>query len=210
MSATVRLLIVLLAAASLMAAEARIADLVAVAELRPTAVDWRWDDQLGSREGNGRLDAATAAGLGVHWGWGSPGRPHLLTAGADLLWQRTTWDGAVIDGLLLRAGVGYARALTDRWLVQAGPELALGQQRFTRASAVSGDLAMQGSMLEAGFAAEVRCSLGTNWSLGAGVGWQLGRSRLSGDGATLELDQAGFRCGLTLAYSLDPQPRPLE
>lgn len=204
------LLVTALAAVSLAGAEVRLADLVVVAESHPTAIDWKWDDRLGSRQGVGELDTATAAGLGLRWGWGSPGRPHLLTAGADLLWERADWDGAEIAGPMLRLGGGYAYALSDRWLLQAGPDLAYGRQRFTRASAVSGDLDLEGSAVQAGLGAGLRCSFGLHWSLAATAGWQIGRLRLSGDGAELAVDAAGVRCGLVLACTLDPRPRLLE
>jgi hypothetical protein len=195
---------------SLCAAEARLADVAVLAETRPTAIDWRWDDQLGSRHGAGTLDSAFAAGCGLRWGWGNAGRPHLLTTAADLLWERSQWDGAAIEGPMLRIGVGYAWAVTDRWLVQAGPELAYGVQHLSRSSAVSGDLRMQGPAVQAGLEAGVRWSLTPQWSLAVLGGWQSGRTHLSGDGADLTIDAAGLRCGLTFAYTCDARPRLLE
>lgn len=192
------------------AAEVRVADLAVVAETRPTAINWRWDDRLGSRQGSGSLDSSAAAGLGVRWGWGSPGRPHLATASADLLWERSAWDGAVIEGPMLRLGAGYAWAASDRWLVLAGPMAAVGRQRLARDSAESGALSMAGRAVQAGIAAGLRCSLDRHWSVGADAGWQAGWVRLAGDGAALAIDAAGTRVGLSLAYTLDPRPRPLE
>lgn len=204
------LLLGLAAVISAQAAEVRLADLAVIAETQPTAVDWQWDDQLGSRQGSGQLDSAVAAGVGLRWGWGMAGRPHLLTASTDLRWTHASWDGAVIEGAVLRVGVGYARALSDQWLVSAGPTLAFGRQRFTRTSAVSGDLSMDGTVVEAGIAAGVRWSLGGNWSVGADAGWQIERTRLAGDGATLALAGKGLRFGVSVAFTIDPQPRLLE
>lgn len=210
MNHAVRLTGISLLVACMCAAEARLADMAVLAETRPTAIDWQWNDQLGSRHGTGTFDSAFALGGGLRWGWGNAGRPHLLTAASDLLWERSQWDGAVIEGPMLRIGIGYAWAITDRWLVQAGPELAYGMQRLSRSSAVSGDLRLHGSAVQAGLGAGVRWSLAPQWSLAVHGGWQSGQTRLSGDGADLTIDAAGLRCGLAFAYTFDARPRLLE
>lgn len=192
------------------AAEVRLADLALLAETRPTGVSWQWDDRLGTRHGEGSFDDSTAIGAGLRWGWGGAGQSHLLITATDLLWERTGWDGATIEGPMLRFAAGYGWAVHDRWLLHGGPELAVGMQRLDRSSAQSDDLAMRGSAWQAGLTVGLRWSLDQRWSLDAVAGWQTGRTRLEGDGAALDLDSAGLRGGLALGFTIDPRPRLLE
>lgn len=201
---------ILCLAAGLAAAEQRVEDLALVVEARPTAVAVAWDDRLGSGSADGDLARAWAAGARLRWGWSAPGRPHLLLVGAEALWLREEWDAAVIQGPELRVEAGYGYALANDWLLTALAGAGLGRLACDRPSSLSGDLAMDGTLAEAGARLGLRWTIGGHWSAQADAGWLAGRQDLSGDGATLRLDHAGLWFALAATWTIDPQPRLLR
>jgi hypothetical protein len=199
----------LLLCGALTAADQRVQDLRVLAEARPTAATADWTDRLGSVQGDADLRQAWAGGAGLRWGWGAPGRPHLLVVGAAALWLEQRWDDAVLRGPEARLEAGYGCALGNRWLLTLMPCVAAGRVALDRPTAASRALAMSGSLVEWGAAAGLRWTVAGRWSLGLEGGWLGGRQRLSGDGASLDLRHQGGWAGLALAWTLDPRPQAL-
>lgn len=195
---------------ALAAAEQQFEDLRLVAEARPTAFRFAWDDRLGARSGDGAFSQAWGAGAGVRWGWGASGSPHRLLAGAEVLALRQGVDDMTGDGALARAEAGYGHALGEQFALTLMPLAGFGLARLRRDGGASGDLQLRGPAWEAGLRAGLRWSPGAHWSLGGEAGWLYAQQRLRGDDASLRLTSSGAWLGLALAWTLDPEPRGLE
>lgn len=210
MSASVRLLPVLLIAGVAGAAEPRLCDLRVFAEQRPAGATFRWHDTAGGSDGTVDFDTATGIGAGARWGWGRPGLPWLAVLGVEGVVVRETFPGGDRTASILRLELAYAQALDDSWLLVIGPVAGGGPSRTRLAGGAIRPAHLTGSLLEGGLRAGLRWSMSRRWSLGAEGGWLAGRDRASGDGAELTWDRAGPWAGLALAFTLDPSARRLE
>ncbi|MCK6490128.1 MAG: hypothetical protein L6R48_17720 [Planctomycetes bacterium] len=191
------------------ASEQPLYDLRAAVELRPTAVDYRWDDGAG-RSGEDRFTRAWGVAVGWRGGFGRPGGTHQLLAGAELAAAQDDLADGRRQALVPRLELGWAAALGERWLVGAAPVAGLGLARLRLAPPASAPLELRGPALELGLRAGLRLRLDRHWSLGAEGGWLWGRDRLVGDGTVLELRRSGPWLGLALAWTVDPRPRSFE
>lgn len=206
-----RLLLVLIALSTLVgAAEHRIADLVAVAESRPTAWDFRWQGESVDRAGSDAFDRAWAGGLGGRWGWGRPGMPHHLLVGVDVLWVEETVGDGGLRGPLLRLAAGYGYGLSDRVLVTLLPSAGFGMASFRLPGGAAGDSELSGRQFEVGIRAGLRCRVGERWLLGIEAGWLQGWDSFSDDTTTLDIDRRGLWTGLSVGYLLEAGTRSLE
>lgn len=201
-------LILIALAATAGAAEHRIADLRIVAEARPTAVEYTWNDTLGARHGSDSFTRAGAIGLGGRWAWGSAGQTNLLVTGLDAVWVDEIGEALHRRGPLLRCEAGWGAGIADRWVVLAMPGIGIGRASLDIEQGAG--VAVQGSVLEPSFRAGVRWNLDQRMVLGFEAGWLWGRDRLSGDDARLELNRSGGWVGLSLGWQLDNRPRRLE
>lgn len=202
---------ILCAVSAVWASEHRIGDLRLEAEARPVRFDWRWSDgtSAGGRSGGDEFDRALAVGPGLRWGWGRPGQPHHLLAGAAALWLDERFAGGGRQGPLLRLEAGYGYGAGDRWLLTLLPSVAAGRADF-RLPTAGGEIALPGRMLEVGLRGGVRWTVHERWALGAELGWLRGWDH-HGEGArSLDLDRAGGWVGLSLAWVLSPGTRRLE
>lgn len=207
-SAALSALLVL--AARLAAAEPVLSDVGLRVELRPTRYDFTWDDGAGRRSGEDAFSSALAVGPGVRWSLGSAGSPWALILGGALLYDRATQPGASVQDLALRAEIGPAWSPVNHLTLSLCPWLGAGWSRFAASDAVAGEHRLDGILAEAGAALGARWAIDRRWSADLAAGWLVGRRRLSGDGAHLDLDQSGPWLGLALAWTIDPVSRRLE
>ena len=210
MIATRRIAILTSAALLLPAAEQRIEDLRLVAERRPAAATYTWDDTLGVRRGDERFAETWAGGIGLRWGWSGAGSSHAWFAGGEALWRRETVAAGILDGPLVRLEAGYGYGLADRLLLTAGPVAGLGRGRWSRSGGVGGSLDLSGTSMETGLRAGARWQAGDHWSAEAQLGWLRVADRLQGDGARLDLDRQGLWAAIGLAWTIDTRPRRFE
>lgn len=206
-----RLPLVLMALSTLAgAAEHRIADLVVLAESRPTAWDFRWHGESVDRSGSDEFDRAWAGGLGGRWGWGRPGLPHHALVGVDALWvEQTVGDGG-LRGPLLRLTAGYGYGLSDRVLATVMPAVGCGAASFRLPGGAAGDGELSGRQIEVGVRAGLRCRIGERWLLGVEAGWLQGWDSFHDGTTTVDIDRRGLWTGLSVGYLLETGTRSLE
>lgn len=202
--------LLLLATGALAGAELEIRDLRLTAEARPLAFAMDWDDAGAQRHGDGRWDRAWAAGPGLRWGWGASGRPHRLVVGVEALYLEEASGDLHGRAALLRGECGYAGVLADRLVVSVMPMLGGGPLRLSRSAATIGSASLDGSALEGGVRLGLRWSLDQRWSLAGEAGWLWWRQRAADGAGRLTLAGDGAWLALALAWTLDPDPRPLE
>lgn len=194
------------------AAEHRVADLGLEAEVRPVRFDWRWGDGTasGGRSGGDEFDRAWAAGPALRWGWGRPGQPHHLLAGAAAQWVDERFAGGGRRGPLARLEAGYGYGVGDRWLLTLLPSVAAGRADFLLGDGAGGQARLPGHLLELGVRGGVRWTPHERWAVGAELGWLRGRDHHADGARTLDLDRAGGWAALSLSWVLAPGTRRLE
>lgn len=198
------------AAAATMAAEAHVDDLRAVIELRPTAFTYTWEDTLGSRSGDDSFNQAWGVGLGWRRGWGSAGRPWLALAGVEALALHQAGDGIVGNGMILRAEAGVGLALSHDVALTLMPMLGYGRMHLEAKPTAAAEVVPVGRLTDVGVRAGVRYRCSDRWSIGCEIGWLRSDEHLTGDDAELRLTASGAHAGLSLAWTIDPLPKPLQ
>lgn len=193
---------------SAVAVEQRIADVRVVADARPTAFDFTWDDALGTHRGTDSFTRAGDIGLGGRWAWGAAGQSNLLIAGLDLLWVDEASDTLRRRGPLARGELGWGIGIADSWVLTALPGLGVGRAEVDIAQGAG--ITVTGMVLEPSLRGGLRWNVDRRVALGLEAGWLWGHDHLAGDGAQLDIDRSGGWVGLSLAWQLDLRPRRLE
>lgn len=193
------------------AAEGVLADLRLVTEIRPTAFSYRWEPSgAGVRTGEDSCANSWAVGSGLRWGFGNPGSQHQLLVGSEVLLVHDEYlDGGSQAGVL-RAEVGYALAIDERWQVLASVVGGGGPGGFTRPGGTSGGGTMRGQRSELGLHLGARWAATRRWAIGGEVGWLESRELYRDDDGRLELTRGGGWFGLAVSWVLDTSPRRID
>jgi hypothetical protein len=206
----IRPALLILAAAGATAAEPVLSDLRLGIEARPTAFAFTWDDHGRGRGGDDAFTQAWALGVGWRGGRGRAGAAHQLSGGGDLLAVQESASLGIRRALLARAALGWAWGLHDDWTAGAEALAAAGPARWTLDAGTTGAVPLDGWMAEGGARAWLRWRPGQRWSLAGEAGWLLGRDRLAGDQVAMTTTRSGPLFALTVGWTLDPRPRPLD
>lgn len=205
-----RMAVLILVAACAGASEHRVADLVLVAETRPTGWDFSYRGESVRRSGSDESDRAWAAGLGARWGWGRPGMPHHLLAGADALWVEETFGDGGKRGALGRVEAGYGYGLSDRVLLTVLPSFGAGAASLRMPGGVAGSSALAGRQVEAGIRAGARCRIGERWVVAVEAGWLHGWEAYRDGTTSVDIERDGPWTGLSIGYLAETAARSLE
>lgn len=195
------------------AAELVVRDLVINLEFLPAAYDYTLSDSNGTRAGSDEFDSAIGIAVGGRYSFAGPGDSHGFIIGGELC--AAQYGSSDPDGHMTTYGArvegGYGLALSDRWTITALADVGYALATYDITSGTSfPSFSASGKALSYGAGLGVGFSVTERVLVGFELGYQIRTMSLSGNGLTIEADQAGMRAALGLTYRFSARPRPLE
>ncbi|MFW5829677.1 MAG: hypothetical protein ACOCXA_05400 [Planctomycetota bacterium] len=158
------------------------------------------------------FDTALGLAIGGHYGFARPGRSYGLSAGASLTIANYDVSHASYSTYGLRAGIGVAYSLTDRWTLTMEPLIEYGFADLSISRGRIGEIEADGSYLWLGGDIRATFAFTDQWLLDIHAGYLTGDTDLSAKGsdADVDMEHNGPFGGIGITYRLSAAPPVLE
>jgi hypothetical protein len=200
-----------LACAAAPGAELVVRDVRIGLEYLPTAFDYTLTAPQGTFSGSDTFDSTYGASIGLDWSMVGAGATHGLVLGGELMGGQVSYSSGTGTMYGVRAEVGYAWQITDRWSLAGYALAGYGLMSFGFEDAAAfPTTTTSGTWLDYGGEARLQWQVTDQASVGLAAGYQIISADLSGSGFDLQMDLAGPTASLFFTWRFHTAPKPLE
>lgn len=207
------MVVIVLAASALPAAEVVRKDLHLACELLPTAFDYEVGDGAARRTGSDSFKRAVGLRIGPRISAAAPGESLSWVGGVEARigdYAYSDYGSYRTYGIGMTAGLGWAFA--DQWLLSLEPVVEVGLARLAfDANPAFAEVRAKGMHLAYGVRLGMSYTVRRTWVFGVEGGVLGVANDLTDDqDRSMSLSQLGPVVALTIAWRWDHTPRPLE